>query len=209
MKIAVVSESPADEAAIKILIDAIIGQQTETVSRRLRPSGWPNVLQLLPAIIKALHYNSTADGLAVVVDSDNSPVHVTEHQADQQSNSGCRLCLLRCCIETTLLRLSPVENRAALKTAAGVAVPAIEAWYSCGVEGHVNEARWIGRLSGERINFNKESLKVAVYGTNQPNLHTETEAAIAAANRLAENIDQLALLFPSGFGCFLADIRGW
>ena len=29
MKIAVVSESPADEAAIKILVDAIIGSESE------------------------------------------------------------------------------------------------------------------------------------------------------------------------------------
>ncbi len=209
MNIAVISESPADEAALKILIDAIIGETTVLVPVRLRPGGWPHVLKLLPAIIKSLHYDTTVDGLAVVVDSDNSPVHVVEHQPEQQPRDGCRLCLLRSCIETTIVRLSPLSNRVDLKTAAGVAVPAIEAWYCCGVDAHVNEARWVGRLSGEKINFTKNSLKVAVYGLNQPSLEVETEAAKAAANRLIQNIDQLAQLFPSGFGCFLADVRGW
>jgi hypothetical protein len=143
MKLAVISESPADEAAIKILVDAIVGEETELVPLRLRPGGWPHVLQLLPPIIKAF------------------------------------------------------------------AVPAIEAWYQCGVDLHVNEARWIGRLSGERINFTKESLKIAVYGTNQPSLTMEISAAVAAAKRLADNPDQLQQLFPNGFGCLLTDIRGW
>ena len=209
MKIAVVSESPADEAAIKILIDAIVGQETELVSLRLRPGGWPHVLQLLPPIIKALHYTTDADGFAVVVDSDNSPVHDDDHEENGDSSSECRLCLLRNCIQATLLGLSPVVTRQALNTAAGVAVPAIEAWYQCGIDLHVNEARWIGRLSGERINFTKESLKIAVYGSNQPSLQAETSAAVAAAKRLADNFDQLEQLFPNGFGCLLADVRGW
>ena len=209
MKIAVISESPADEAAIKILVDAIVGEETNLVPLRLRPGGWPHVLQLLPSIIKALHYTTDADGFAVVVDSDNSPVHANDHEENEQSNSQCRLCLLRNCIQATLLELSPVASRRALKTAAGVAVPAIEAWYQCGVDLHVNEARWMGKLSGERINFTKESLKIAVYGSNQPSLHTETSAAVAAAKRLADNLDKLALLFPNGFGCLLADVRNW
>jgi len=209
MRIAVVSESPADEAAIKILVDAIIGLETDLIPLRLRPGGWPHVLMLLPAIIKSLHYGTDADALAVVVDSDNSPVHCDEHEQNQQLNSECRLCLLRDCLQSTLVRVSPVANRLALKTAAGVAVPAIEAWYQCGVDLHVNEARWIGKLSGERINFTKESLKVAVYGSNQPSLRHETSAAITAAKRLSENLDQLNQLFPNGFGCLLADIRTW
>ena len=48
MKLAVISESPADEAALKIIVDGIIGIETELVSVRLRPNGWPQVWQLLP-----------------------------------------------------------------------------------------------------------------------------------------------------------------
>ncbi len=46
MKIAVVSESPADEAAIKILVDAIIGSESELFSLRTRPNGWTKIFDL-------------------------------------------------------------------------------------------------------------------------------------------------------------------
>jgi len=74
---------------------------------------------------------------------------------------------------------------------------------------HVNEARWTGKLSGEKINYSKRSLKVDVYGTDQPSLQSETTAAVAAARRLAQNLEQLSQLFPSGFGCLVADVRSW
>jgi hypothetical protein len=209
MRVAVVSESPADEAAIKILVDAIAGRETELVSTRLRPSGWPHVLEVLPGIIKALHYDTLADCIAVVVDSDHSPVHDGAHNSQQQPNHGCRLCLLRSCIQTTLSRVSAVPNRDSLKTAVGLAVPAIEAWYRCGLDAHVNEARWIGHLSGEKINFNKKSLKVDVYGCNQPSLQVASDAAVLAATRLTSNLEQLREFFPNGFNCFYSDIRNW
>jgi hypothetical protein len=48
---------------IKILADAILGEETGLVSLpRLRPRGWASVFNMLPAIIKDLHYNSDADG---------------------------------------------------------------------------------------------------------------------------------------------------
>jgi len=209
MKIAVVSESPADEAAIKILVDAIIGHETELVSARLRPGGWQHVLKLLPAIFKALHYSTDAEGIAVVVDSDNSPVHLLNHPVGQSCHLECRLCLLRGRLSTSLATVSPVPNRLPMKTAVGLAVPAIEAWYRCGVDGHVNEARWVGNLTGEKINFSKRSLKVDVYGSDQPGLQAETNAAVQAAHRLANDIEQLNQLFPRGFGCLLTDVRSW
>lgn len=209
MRVAIVSESPADEAAVKVLVDAILGEETDLVSLRLRPGGWPHVLTLLPSIIKGLHYSTLADGIAVVVDSDNSPVHNSTHTPDRELVASCRLCLLRSCVQRTTSMLSAVPNRESLKSAVGVAVPAIEAWYRCGLDGHVNEARWVGHLAGEKINFDKQSLKVDVYGSKQPSLEAETTAAVLAATRLANNLDQLQQLFPNGFSCFVSDIRGW
>ncbi|HSL55492.1 MAG TPA: hypothetical protein VK868_13910 [Pyrinomonadaceae bacterium] len=203
MKIAVISESPADEAAVKILIDAILGHEAELVSvARLRPNGWPQVLNLLPSIFKALHYYTDAEGVAVVVDSDSSPVHVLDHPLDQECHSECRVCLLRSCLRTSLLRVSPVSNRVAIRTAVGVAVPAVEAWYRCGLDTHVNEARWIGKLSGEPINYTKRSLKVDVYGSDQPGLQAETTAAVEAAHRLANNIEQLSQIISNRIWLF-------
>ena len=175
MKIAVVSESPADEAAIKILVDALVGYETELVSApRLRPSGWPNVLTLLPSIVKALHYNTDADSLAVVVDSDDSPVHGADHETTPENYLDCRLCQPRTCVGLSLHRVTAVANREPLRTALGVAVPAIEAWYRCGIDPHVMEATWSRKLLGERITYDRRSLKVDVYGSHQPSLATET-----------------------------------
>ena len=209
MKIAVVSESPADEAAIKILVDGIVGEETELVTgARVRPGGWPHVLGVLPNILTALHYRGEADSLAVVVDSDDSPVHAQSHET-QRNDPDCRLCQLRNCVQRCLQRVTPLNNRNALQTAMGLATPSIEAWYLCGSDAHVMEATWSRKLLGEKVTYDRRSLKVAIYGSNQPTLQGETEAAIAAASRLVENLDRLQQLFPSGFGCFLTDVRGW
>ncbi len=209
MKIGVVSESPADEAAIKILVDAVVGYETELVSARLRPGGWPHVLAVLPSIVTALHYRAEAEGIAVVVDSDDSPVHDAAHDEGAQDHPSCRLCQMRVSVGLTLSRVTAVPNRAPLRTAMGIAVPAIEAWYRCGLDPHVIEATWNRKLLGERITYDRRSLKVDVYGSHQPSLASETTAAVAAATRLAQNLDLLEQRFPVGFGCFVCDVRSW
>jgi hypothetical protein len=209
MKIAVVSESSSDEAAVKILVDAIVGIDTEMFALRTRPHGWPHVLSLLPNIVTGLHYGTDVDALVVVVDSDESPVHQVSHEALQAENPQCRLCRLRSTIGLALGGISAIANRTSLKTAAGLAVPAIEAWYRCGLDPHVNEATWIRQLAGERITYNKRSLKMDVYGSDQPGLVAETDAAKVAATRLAEDLELLQRLFPIGFGCLLLDVRNW
>jgi hypothetical protein len=209
MKIAVVSESPADEAAIKILVDAIAGTESDLYSIRTRPNGWTRVFQLLPNIVTALHYGTDVEALVVVVDSDESPVHQNLHEAVQVDYPDCRLCRLHTTVGLALAKVRAIPNRTSLRTAAGLAVPAIEAWYRCGVDPHVNEATWTRKLLGERITYDKRSLKIDVYGSHQPSLAMETAAAVLAATRLAANIDLLARLFPIGFGCLLLDVRSW
>src|SRR5712691_1897490 len=168
MKIAVVSEFTADEAAVKILVDAALGLETVLVaSRRPRPRGWPSVLTLLPTIIKDLHYNSDADGLVVVADSDESPSHDNSHDLSGAENQACRLCQLRNTAAREIQRLTPVPDREIIKVAIGLAVPAIEAWYLCGMDTHVNEATWMRKLQGERITYDKRSLKSASYGSDR------------------------------------------
>ena len=74
MKVAYVSEWTPDEAAIRILMEALLGEDTEPVVPRIRtrPGGWPSVRNLLPIILTGLHYHSDADALVVVVDSNDS-----------------------------------------------------------------------------------------------------------------------------------------
>ena len=136
MKVAVVSESPADEAAIRILANEILGELTVPVTLvRVRPRGWTEVVRLLPTIVRQLHYHSDADGLIVVVDSDRSPVHMPDHdQPESEPKNKCRLCSLRYLVQKIRNDLTPVTGRGPLKIGLGLAVPAIEAWYRCGMD---------------------------------------------------------------------------
>jgi hypothetical protein len=209
MKIAIVSESPADEAAIKILVDAIVGSESELISLRARPNGWTKIFDLLPNIISGLHYGTDVEGLVVVMDSDESPAHQNHHEPPNEENPACRLCRLRATARTALTRLRALPNRIEMKTALGLAVPAIEAWYRAGLDPHVNEVAWNRKLLGEDVSYDKRSLKRDTYGSHQPSLGIETEAAVAAAHRLTENLKLLEQLFPNGFGSLLHDLRGW
>lgn len=209
MKIAFVSESPADEAAIKILVDAVVGSESELFSLRTRPGGWTKIFELLPSIINGLHYGTDVEALVVVMDSDESPPHQNTHEPPNEENPECRLCRLRATGRTTLARLRALPTRTEMKTALGLAVPAIEAWYRAGLDPHVNEVAWTRKLLGEDVSYDKRSLKQDTYGSYQPSLNTETIAAVAAARRLTDNFDLLVELFPNGFGSLIRDLRDW
>jgi hypothetical protein len=171
MRIAIVSESPADEAAIKILVDSIVGSESDLFSFRTRPDGWTRIFPLLPNIIKHLHFGYEVEGLVVVMDSDESPIHNNTHEEADVENPDCRLCRLRETVRNELSKLRPLPNRPSLKTALGLAVPAIEAWYRAGLDAHVNEVAWNRKLMGEDVSYDKRSLKKDTYGF----LSTESE----------------------------------
>jgi hypothetical protein len=59
MKIAYFAESPADQAALKILTEAVLGRQTELVNHAgLRHRGWPSVKNALRSVLLELHYHT-------------------------------------------------------------------------------------------------------------------------------------------------------
>ena len=210
MKLAVFSESSADEAAIRILADALLDCETVPPDMpRLRARGWPSVLQLLPAVVKHLHYQTDADGLIVVADSNRSPVHPSP--ADQQCAAAdkCRLCLLGKAIVQTQSQLAPATGRSQLKLAMGLAVPAIEAWYLCGVESGVSENAWRQGLESGHPPYTNNSLKQKVYGTDRPSIELETVKAKEAAQRLTGDLEKLERQFPVGFGALAAALRDW
>ena len=82
MKLAILSESPADEAAVRVLVEGVLKEPIVRVEPQLRARGWPNVAQLLPAVIRHLHFNTDADALVVTVDSDDSIVNTAEHDLE-------------------------------------------------------------------------------------------------------------------------------
>lgn len=211
MKVAILSESSADEAAIRILVDAIHQAKTEPVPLfDPKSRGWPSVLKIVPAVIKYLHYRTDADALVVVVDSNGTSPH---NPQDEQTcaGTGCRLCKLRSAAQHTRERLPPLAGRAGLRLAFGLAMPAIEAWWLCGVDQSFGEARWCRdlRAAPSRPPYAPRQLKARVYGTEQPALPKETEKMVEAAERLARDIDLLCRQYPIGFGALAAAVRSW
>lgn len=211
MKVAILSESPADEEAMRVLLEALLGSRIEIVPRRARPGGWNSVMAAIPPTVKELHYRRTAAALVVVLDSDNSPIHRPDHQQSQgYFDPKCRLCQTQAAISSVLSTLTPVPGALPLDTAVAVAVPAIEAWYQCGLDPSCTEAGWTMRQNdGKSATAEILRLKRAVYGTDRPGLHLLTQKAVENAERLAGILGLLEQSFPNTFGHFAAEVRSW
>jgi len=212
MRVAVLSESPADEAAIRILIESVLGRPTQSVEpppQRLRTRGWPSVLLIIPKVLQHLHYHTDAEACAIVVDTDASPVHQATHEQPGGAVSTCRLCQLRQVVTQTQTQLRSIPGRPPLQAAVGVAVPAIEAWYCCGRNPQVTEATWLRGLETRSCPYTRHSLKQDTYGTDRPSLELEMQRVIEAAQLLAQNLPLLERLFPYGFGSLAQAVRGW
>ena len=210
MKVAVLSESPADEAAIRILIEGIVGRQTQAVDMPpIGTRGVSGVFKILPTVLKHLHYRTDADALVIVVDSDRTPVHKPEHEDSGGADERCRLCKMRQAIDSVLAQLRPVQGRPQIKIAVGIAVPAIEAWYRCGLDPHVTEAAWIASLPSGPFPYTTNSLKEDVYRTSRPSLELETQRTTEEAQRLTQDLQLLKQCFPTGFGALARDVRSW
>ena len=209
MKVALLSESPADEAALRLVAEGVLGRPVELVQPPLRARGWPSVAQVLPVILRHLHFRTDAAGLVVTVDADDTVVHPAEHERPGYFHPGCRLCELRAIVRQTVKRLPPANGRVRLHTAVGLAVPAIEAWYLCGRDETVTEAAWVeGRERGVAP-YTRRELKQRVYATTHPSLPLEIERAEAAIRRHAGDYRRLEFDFPGGFGALVADLRRW
>jgi hypothetical protein len=213
MKLAVLSESEADEAAIRILVEGLLATQTEPPSGapiEWRGRGKDALLTRLPGLLKGLQFQTDAEALVVVLDSDRSPVHLEAHNQPGEADPKCRLCKIR-----TIVAQAKNELRArgcvALKTGLGLAVPAIEAWYLVGRDPHVGESGWIiGQQSGKPP-YTTKSLKEKVYGTDRPSLEFETARAVEEVRRIVGegNLPLVSRHFPGGFGALAHDIQNW
>jgi hypothetical protein len=212
MKVVVFSESPADEAAIRILVDALLGTSTEPIQppRLESRRGFGNLEKLLPTVFKHVYYRTDAAGLVVVADSNGSPLHTDDHEGSKFAANECRLCRLRASVHAAQRQVAPVPGRGPLGVAIGLACPAVEAWYHCGADPHATEAAWARDLAaGASAPQYIRELKSDVYGTDRPCLALETAKATEAARRLAGNLDELERHFPAGFGSLARDVRGW
>jgi hypothetical protein len=209
MKLAILSESPADEAALHVLVEYVLDGPFTTVQAALRARGWPSVEQVLPPIVRHLHFNTDADSLVVVVDSDDSVVHTSEHEAPGYHHAFCRICRLRSVFRRATKNLPPARGRERVLRAVGLCVPAIEAWLLCGRDTSVTEQAWLDGQAAGRPPYTRRELKRRVYGTERPSLSHEMKRAVQEVARHRGDIRRLENDFPHGFGALACDLRSW
>jgi hypothetical protein len=211
MKVAIVSESSADEAAVAKLARAVLGEVIEISPLKVRHRGWPNVCQVLPNILREINYATEAAGAIIVIDADMSPLHDDSHNATDPANAKCRICQLTRVVAGVVPYLSQSRGRPALNVALGLAIPAIEAWLRCGVDSAVSEASWINARRQASFPYTTAELKRAMYGTDRPSIDQETAAMTREVDRLiaAKQIDLLMQLFPLGFGMLVQQLQTW
>ncbi len=207
-RLALLGESVVDEAAMGILTEAVLGGPFERVQPNLRARGWPSVLQILPAIARHLHFQTDADGLVVLVDADDSEPHTAAHEAPSYFHPRCRMCQLRAAFRRATKTLPPARGRERVLRAVGLAVPAAEAWYLCGLDETVGEENWVAARQEGGAPYTRRELKLRVYGTERPTLPLALERASAAARRHARDLRRLENDFP-GFAAMAEDLRGW
>ena len=194
------------EAALRVLVEGVLRQSPKIVAPGFRARGWPHVIQLMPAVLRHLHFNTDTDLLVVVVDSDDSVVHTAVHEAPGYFHPHCRMCQLRAVHRRTTKRLPPMHGRPQVVRAVGVAVPAVEAWYLCGRDPAVSEAAWIAGQEGPGPPYSRAELKYRVYGTDRPSLPLETTCALREVERHRPDPRRLEYDFP-GFAALANDLR--
>ena len=212
MRIAILSESRADEAAVRILVEGVLGRETQPVELcPIQTRGWPSVLRIIPTVLRHLHYQTDAEALVIVADANHSPLHHATHEEPGRAETSCRLCRLREQVHQVQNSLRPVASRQPqrVQTAIGIAVPAIEAWYRCGLDPQISEATWIQQFQAEAYAHVKNRLKRDVYGTDRPSLTLETEYASREAQRIRQQVHLLEASFPNGFGSLAREVRSW
>src|SRR5262249_14016434 len=142
MKVGYYCESPADQAAMAVFVEGILGEPPEPINMDLEAHSVAGFFMALDGAFRGVPYNSDADGLIVVVCSDDTELHDPTHDTTPAAVEDCRLCRVRKIIDKARRHLRPRQGRPELKAAFGLAVPAIEAWYLAGKEHQVGEPAW-------------------------------------------------------------------
>jgi hypothetical protein len=205
MRIVVLAESPADQAAIAIFAGAILNTSVECVDIRPRAGGFAAVLAAIRPTLLSLIYRRTADALIVAVDSNGSPI--------EEDCPGGRIATLRDIIDRTKSRVAPGEDVNRVRTALAVAAPSLEAWLRFGLDNQCSEAAWRERQQRGAVAADaSRQLKRDLFGSDRIALHAEIEIMKREATRIVQDLQVLAAIehsFPYGFKSFADSLRSW
>ena len=209
MKIGILSESKVDEAAYKILVESILGHPVDLFKDYQKRGGWSQAKKLVRPIILDLHY-SGADGFIFVGDSDSTPPHTSDHEAQADGDPDCRLCQIKKLVENTLGTLPARAGQPPLKVAVGMATPAIEAWLLSGDDAHCTETRFRDDQSNRRLTRQTNlDLKKQKYGSLHASSDIRMRRTLKNAHRIARDIEKLEQRFQFGFGHLRKSLAQW
>lgn len=198
--VAILSESPADEACIAVIASAVLAHPIiafEPPLRR-RPNGWPSVLNLLPVLTWYLYHRTNAAGLIVVADADDTSVH--------PEGKDNRLNQIRNCLDGIVRKF---DSDRVFPTAVGVAAPALEAWLLAPRHPDINERPWHALSVPGNGRPLRQQYKRMLYHTHSPGLQLETRRMVTAAQQLVPQLDRVANRFPHGLKPLIADLKEW
>ena len=202
MRVAILSESAADEAALRILVDAVLGVKTFPIEKpSVAMTSIHGVRKTLRTVIQVLHHKSDAEGLVVVVDSNHSSLEATTGEN--------RLREFGDLIAKTRAGLGARSGRPALLIAHGVASPALEGWLLCKRDGQITEAAWEKGLRDKREPYTKLALKRRLLEADYTSSELRWQKMTEAATEVAADIAHLETQFPNGFGSMARQLREW
>lgn len=199
MKVAIVAESSADQASVRLLLDAILGETTGNVGFPILIRGYPHIFQMLPAVIRYLVYRTDADALLAVVDSDHSTL--------DPNDPDNRIRKMRGIAHHTFSQMK--KGHRYLHLAFGMPVPAIEAWLLAGRHPHLSESAWKEGIRDGKDPYTKRELKELAYQVGKPALMRATRRQMELAREMRSHIGDLETRFPHGFGSMADAIRRW
>ena len=111
MKVGYYCEPPADQAAMTIFAEGILGYRPEPINMDLEAHSVPSFFSALDGVFRGVHYNSDADGLVIVVDSDNTELHNSDHDKPGAGEESCRFCRARKIIARARFVKQPAADR--------------------------------------------------------------------------------------------------
>jgi hypothetical protein len=150
VKLAFISESPADEAALAAFCEHVLNRKIECVPSPARLfRGWPALKKSLSPALRSLKWTEV-DLIVVCADGDGTdPTHPENRQ--QQLHD--------------IVFQTGMRDR----TVVALAYPQIEAWWLAPLDPNLHEKGWSDRNT-TRLSYEKNGLKKRLYGTDKPNL---------------------------------------
>src|SRR5260370_17261276 len=109
-----------------VFTEGILGEPPEPINMDLEAHSVPGFFRSLDGVYRGVHYNSDADGLIVVVDSDDAVLHSDAHDALGAAEDRCRYCQIRKIIQRAGNQFKPRQLSPNLKVPLCAPVPPIQ-----------------------------------------------------------------------------------